>query len=148
MNYQTNNGLKYFDFNDSQIQKIEIYNNCIHVFIQNVKILPTNPCNKDIIEKRTNDFDLVFINGTIINIINEGYIVYDADMKLSKKYDDEIIAPDKVPLILNKMDSCYIYAINQESNTYQIIVDLDDHTYRLEIKADSTQENWTKFLNL
>lgn len=148
MSYQLHDALKDFDFTDSFLNSISFSTSNIHFYLENVKILSSNPANKDIVTKRTNDMELIFVNGKILQIVEEGYQLYDADMKPYKKVEDRNLPIMEYENVLQSFHECYIDEIKQNNKLYTIIITVEDHTWRIEIEAVSTKQCWSKFLNM
>lgn len=148
MSYQLQDAFDQFDFRDSVIQEISFGLDSLHVYLENVKILPENTQNRDIITKRTNDMDLLFVQGTIQRIVEEGYQLYDADMNPYKKVEDREIPVLEYEQVLESMKECYVDEITQNENLYSITVTVEDHTWRIDIQASSTKETWNKFIHV
>lgn len=148
MSYQLQDAFDQFDFRDSVIQEISFGLDSLHVYLENVKILPENTQNRDIITKRTNDMDLIFVQGMIQKIVEEGYQLYDADMNPYKKVEDREIPVLEYEQVLESMKECYVDEITQNENLYSITVTVEDHTWRIDIQASSTKETWNKFINV
>lgn len=152
MKYTTENEFENFDFHETYIKDIEPGNGYFHIWLDNVKILPENSCNRDIRTMRTNGLMLTIQNADIVSMVHEGVKIYDADGNPKGERPDELIASEKYmevwPLFL---EGC-VYSLEKENNEtalYTLIVDTGEgETYEIKITGSGEKESWDKFLNM
>lgn len=152
MKYTIENEFETFDFHESYVKDIEPGNGYFHIWLDNVKILPENSCNRDIRTMRTNNLLLAVHDMKMVSMIHEGVKIYDADGKLAGERPDEIIKEEKYielwPLFL---EGC-VYSISKENSgrsLYTFIVDTkEDETYEIKMTGSGEQEAWDRFLSL
>ena len=68
MKYMTENEFEHFDFTETYVKDIEQGNDYFHIWLDNVKILPENSCNRDIRKMRTNNLMLTIRDMTICSL--------------------------------------------------------------------------------
>lgn len=153
MKYMTENEFEHFDFTETYVKDIEQGNDYFHIWLDNVKILPENSCNRDIRKMRTNNLMLTIRDMTICSLIREAVKVYDADGKPMSNQPEEKIAPkeygDILPLFL---EGCALEITKEQQGEralYTFAVDAsDESTYDLSIEGSADCEQWDKFFNL
>ena len=85
MKYKTTNDLAGFDFTEAYIGEIRAMSDTFTIGLDNVKILPENTKNRDIRKMRTNELVLKIRDAKIVDFVEEGYKVYDANGNLKEK---------------------------------------------------------------
>ncbi|WP_022748988.1 hypothetical protein [Lachnobacterium bovis] len=148
MKFTTENELQNFDFKDAYISDIRFSLDNFMLYLDNVKILPSNSTNRDIRTMRTNNLILTLEKATITSFINEGYKVYNADGKLLKTVNDSLIPEENYKQAVNELISCTINNIEQTDDKYTISIDTEDHTYLLTLTSQRNLEDWNKYFNL
>ncbi|WP_029066874.1 hypothetical protein [Lachnobacterium bovis] len=148
MKFTTENELQNFDFKDAYISDIRFSLDNFMLYLDNVKILPSNSTNRDIRTMRTNNLILTLEKATITSFINEGYKVYNADGKLLKTVNDSPIPKENYKQAVNELISCTINNIEQTDDKYTISIDTEDHTYLLTLTSQRNLEDWNKYFNL
>ncbi len=148
MSYKTTNETSNFDFNEAVICEIRKNLNSISLLLDNVKILPENSANRDIRVMRTNQLTITLENGTISELTEEGYKVYDINMKPYKTVPDRVLTEDFYEEAFKELTDCTLSSIIKEGNNYTISIDTEDHTWRMSVTADSDAEQWDRFFNL
>lgn len=148
MKYKTLNEFKNFDFSDSYIAELNFNGSSFTLLLDNVKILPENSCNRDIRIMRTNQLLLRIMNASINAFIEEGYQVYDADGRLLRQETDRQLDSSEYPRACKELVGCIVYTIEKCSDVYRISIDTEDHTWLIQIRGTSDQEEWEHFLNL
>ncbi|SER96626.1 hypothetical protein [Lachnobacterium bovis] len=148
MKFTTENELQNFDFKDAYISDIRFSLDNFMLYLDNVKILPSNSTNRDIRTMRTNNLILTLEKATITSFINEGYKVYNADGKLLKTVNDSPIPEENYKQAVNELISCTINNIEQTDDKYTISIDTEDHTYLLTLTSQRNLEDWNKYFNL
>ncbi len=146
--YHTTNELNHFDFEEAIFDELEFSSDGIRIFMENVKILPENSCNRDIRLMRTNDMELDLVKGSFVRIVKEGYKRFNADGVLLESVEDEIIPAKEHSSVLKELIGTTIYSLEQENDTYILNLDTDDGCYVIEMTAIRNEENWERFLNL
>ena len=79
--YATVNGLNYYDMHDAVLQSASLMSRQFTLVLDQVYIKAEHPANRDIVTKRTNDFRMVFDDVSSLSLYEEGYELFDADMK-------------------------------------------------------------------
>lgn len=155
MKYTTENEFDSFDFQESYVKDIEPGNGYFHIWLDNVKILPENSCNRDIRTMRTNNLLLAVSDTKIDSVVLEGVKIYHADGKLAKVRPDEEIAPEKYAKLWKAFLGGCIYSVSKDSkerrseNAYTFILDTnEDETYEIKLTGSVDRESWDLFLNL
>lgn len=148
MRFLTYGELDGFYFNKAVVNHIYLSSDGFHIILDNVLIKADNPENKDIVDKRTNELDLFIPNGNIHQIVEEGYQVYDADMRPYKKVADRIVPLFEYENVLNDLAESEIDAIEKVDEFYIISMNVIDHTWRIEVSGKDDQESWNRFISL
>lgn len=150
--YSTVNGLSYFDFSRSYTQSFQQLSSQLTIVLDQVLIKAEYPANKDIVTKRTNDFHLVFADVKEIGLYEEGYQLLDADMKPYQKVAERKVAAEDVPYDLAKMNGVEVDEVKWEKNdeglAFVMKMFIEDHTWRLEVKAAGSHETFDRFMSL
>ena len=131
--FQTKDELEHFDFEDAVLEEVECACGRVKVMIDNVKILPDNSMNRDI---------------RLAQLVEEGYKVYDADGNLRQTYEDRAMSEQEIQEGLRELSGLTVYEINKADGMYSIVVEGEDHSFRLEIAADHEIAGWDKFLTV
>ena len=148
MKYKTTNELAGFDFTEAYIGEIRAMSDTFTIGLDNVKILPENTKNRDIRKMRTNELVLKIRDAKIVDFVEEGYKVYDANGNLKEKKEDRVLAADAYTEEFKKLIGCVIYTLKKEGDIYEISIDTEDHTYLLRVSGTEDTEEWERFLNL
>lgn len=148
MKYILENDLEHFDFTDSVFDGVDKTADGITVYLENVKITADNPHNRDIAVKRTNDFCFKIERVTEWSLIEEGYQLYDADMRPYRKEEDRVVAPENIDEDLSLMAGCYVDEVSASEGRYIFVFNVGDHTYRLEVLGQGSSQNWEHFLSV
>lgn len=152
MKYTTENEFENFDFHETYIKDLEPGNGYFHIWLDNVKILPENSCNRDIRTMRTNGLMLAIQNADIVSMVHEGVKIYDADGNPKGERPDELVVPEKYTEIWPLFLEGYVYSMEKEKNEtvlYTLIVDTSEgETYEIKIAGSGEKESWDKFLNM
>ena len=80
--------------------------------------------------------------------MEEGYKVYDADGNLRQTYEDRAMSEQEIQEGLRELSGLTVYEINKADGMYSIVVEGEDHSFRLEIAADHEIARWDKFLTV
>ncbi len=148
MAYKTQNELTHFDFHEAVICEIRKTPGAVTLLLDNVKILPENTCNRDIRVMRTNQLTFTMENGDISELVDEGYQLYDINMKPYKTVPDTAIEKSGYEEAFSELVECTLDSIEKTDEGYLISIDTCDHTWRMAVTADSDTEQWDKFFNL
>lgn len=148
MKYRVVNELETFDFNEGFIVDIEDGLGSLVFMIDNVTIKSGNPCNRDIMDMRTNQLKLTFKNAVIKSMVEEGYKLYDADNQLQEVVEDRVIDNDGYGEVFRSfIGSCYFDSIQElEPNEYHLNINTDYQTYSVIVKCEETLTEWDKFM--
>ena len=138
--FQTKDELEHFDFEDAVLEEVECACGRVKVMIDNVKILPDNSMNRDIRTMRANQMEITFVEGSMAQLEEEGYKVYDADGNLRQTYEDRAMSEQEIQEGLRELSGLTVYEINKADGMYSIVVEGEDHSSRFEIAA----EKWTR----
>lgn len=147
MGYKTTNELHHFNFKEAYIASFELSASSFLAYLDHVTILPENSKNRDIREMRTNDLCLKITDAEIIEFVEEGYKVYDADGNLKSKYEDTPVSPSKYAETFKELSECMIYSLEKKDDLYTFSIDTEDHTYLLTVKGSGDTEEWERFLS-
>lgn len=152
MRFCTENELGSFGFEEAVLQSVSKENDHIDLVVDNVKIRPENSCNRDIITKRTNDLCVRISNGRWA-LFEEGYQLFDADMKPLKEVRERQVAEEDIQHDLGLMEGCALDGFSAEGrengvSLYVMTLLVEDHTWRLEISGSGDTEMWNRFLNV
>lgn len=151
MRFTTENEMEHFDFEEAVLQGVDKRNDHVDVMLANVKIPASNSCNRDIITKRTNDL-VIRIKGTVWRLFEEGYQLFDADLKPIKTVEDRQVKDEDVQHDLDLFSDCFLDCfekqVHGEIYVYVMTLRVEDHTWRLEIEGTKDTEMWDRFLSL
>lgn len=148
MKYKTTDEFMHFEFKEAYIVDLRACDGMFSMILDNVKILPENSCNRDIRKMRTNQLEFRIREAVILNLTEEGYQVYDANGKLSRREEDRQVMPEQFPETFAELCGCMIYAIEKKDDVYEISIDTEDHTYLLRVKGSGDTQEWDRFMNL
>ena len=155
MKYTTTNEFEQFEFGEAHISDIQIVEERFFLLLDNVKILPDNSCNRDIRKMRTNELFFKVTNGTMTSLIEEGYKLYDANGKLTRKIEDREVAVAEYKEITDEFIDGMVYEVEktilEDKNQvqYRFVIDAaNERTYTMIVLGDGDLEEWDRFLNL
>lgn len=149
MKYRTENEFEHFDFAECYVKDIEWGNDYFHIWLDQVRILPENSCNRDIRVMRTNNLQFTIHEAKIVSFIREGVKIYNADGVPMGERDDEVVSEDEYMEILPLFLEGMCYSIGKDKSRYTFILDaMDESTYELVIEGTGETEGWDRFLNL
>ena len=147
MKYKAINQLEQFQFSDASILDIDYHLTTLAFQLANVTIPASNPNNRDIRDMRTNDLILTFEGATIVNFVEEGYKLYDADNNLTDSVPDKSLTTASYEDTLKSFLDAPIYSIEiKEDNICIINIDADMHTFFIEISYEKCIIEWDRFL--
>ena len=147
MGYRTVDEFGGFDFKDAHVTSMERRNGHFIAVLDDVKILPSNSCNRDIREMRTNELVLKLNDAVVEEFILEGCKIYDADGVLLEEREDTAVELSEYDKTLKEMDDRYIYEITKENDIYTIYIDGDEDSYMIKVKASHDTQEWEKFMS-
>lgn len=152
MRFRTENEIGSFGFEEAVLQSILKENDHIDLILDNVMVRPENSCNRDIITKRTNDLRVRICNGEW-ELFEEGYQLFDADMKPIKIVEERKVSKENIQHDLSLMSGCALDGFSEMvsengESIYTITLFVEDHTWRLEIAGTCDTEMWDRFLNV
>lgn len=150
MGYRTVDELEGFSFHDAHISGIEVKNGHFFIILDGVIIKSDNSCNRDIRDMCTNDLILKIQDADIIEVVEEGYKVYNADGKLMEQYEDRVIGKEYYSEIFcelcDEAGESYIYTIEKSGEVYTFNIDASDGTtYIIKVKGTHNVEEWERF---
>ncbi|MDD2981027.1 MAG: subtilin biosynthesis sensor protein SpaK [Hespellia sp.] len=147
MGYETIDELEHFQFREVHISEIrQITNSSFYAILDNVTILETNSCNRDIFDMRTNNLTLRIEEGQIVSFVEEGYKIFDANEILMQEVADRILPPEEYNAMLKDMTDATLYSIKKDGTRYIFDIDACDHTYTLVVEGSHDTEEWNRFL--
>lgn len=151
MRFTTENEMQNFDFEKAVLQGVDKRNDHVDVMLANVKILAGNSCNRDIITKRTNDL-VVRISGDTWRLYEEGYQLFDADLKPIKTVEDRQVKQEDIQHDLDLFNDCFLDSFEKQEKdgayVYVMTLRVEDHKWRLEIEGTKDTEMWDRFLSM
>ncbi len=147
MKYHTDNELENFRFKGAFLAQTCAVSSIFELILDNVIILPENSCNRDIREMRTNALKLKIVEPEQVELIEEGYKIYDANGNLREAKEDAMVPAEAVSAALKELEGCEIYSIEKEDNRYRISIDTEDHTFLLKVNGSGDVEEWDRFLS-
>lgn len=147
MGYHTRDELEHFNFSGAEILEIREYRDQLIFELGFVTILPANSCNRDVREMGTNQLTLKLFCVKEIEIILEGYKVFDADGNLKKTCEDEVIEKKDFSAVYQALVGSGIYSLEKKGETYSFYLDGEERTYRFTVTAEGDSQDWERFMN-
>lgn len=147
MSYHTVNELEHFDFAGAQVYSIEERGTQLFLQLGYVTIKGDNSCNRDVRDMGTNELSLRLKGVARMELIREGYKVFDADGNPKADCADEIIAKQKYKEVFQELENGSIYALIKEDREYRFYFDTEDRTYTLSVQAEEDTQQWERFMN-
>ncbi len=148
MKYKTTDEMAHFDFHGSVIADLRTCSGLFTMILDNVKILPENSCNRDIRTMRTNQLEFRIREAVIERLTEEGYQVYDADGRLTRREEDKQVSPALFAETFGELRGCCIYAMDKKDDKYEISIDTEDHTYLLRVTGSGDTQEWERFMSM
>lgn len=145
--YTTRNELHHFQFSEAFIAEMKQMKGYFYTILDNVTILPENSCNRDIREMRANELMLTITEGNIVSMIEEGYIVYNADGEITNRIEDKAVEQAEYNALLKTFSGGQIYAVQKEDKGYTFSIDTEERTYLFVVQGQEDIEEWNRFLN-
>ncbi len=147
MGYHTVDELEHFSFKGADILEIREYREQLIFELGYVTILPENSCNRDVRDMGTNQLTLKLFQVKDLEIVLEGYRIFDADGNLKEKYEDEIIDKKDFPATYEALKGSGIYELTKEGEVYKFYLDTEERTYLLTVTAEGNSQEWERFMN-
>ena len=91
MGFFTENEVETFDFGEAHIGELRFGLGPFYMLLDNVKILESNSCNRDVRTMRTNGLTFRIAEAQILSVIEEGYRIYNADGILQREVADRTV---------------------------------------------------------
>lgn len=148
MGFFTENEVETFDFGEAHVGELRFGLGPFYMLLDNVKILETNSCNRDVRTMRTNGLTFRIVDPQVLSVIEEGYKVYNADGILQQEVPDRTVDPEEYADLCAMLEEAVVYEIKKEDSIYRISIDGEEHAYTLEIKGAGDSEEWDRFMNL
>ncbi len=148
MKFQSVNEMNHFDFTEAVLQKCEREMNRVVITLDNVKILPEHSLNRDIVTKRTNDFVLTFHNVAEWKLVEEGYTLYDAELRPYKKVEDRVVDEKDIAYDLSLMEECYVDEVVDDGEVCTLTWVVADHTWSLTLHYKQNKQEWDRWISL
>ena len=152
MKYRTENEFEQFGFDETFVKDVEVGPDYFRIWLDNVKILPDNSCNRDIRTMRTNGLQLTITDMKIVSFIREGVKIYNADGVPMGSREDEVVAEEDYMDIFALFLEGQAYCITKEEGekcVYTFVVDAkDEATYEVKIAGSGEAEEWDRFMSL
>lgn len=153
MRFQTANALHLFNFEEVTIKQIEGRKDSITVVMDALIVKGHNPNNEEYVDRYADTANVRFINGSIKEILKEGYKYYDANDRLMEEEPDKPIPVSEYEALLKKCVDVYLFDIvalqvSEGAYEYQLGIDLNESdTYWVTIQCSETIVEWEKFKN-
>lgn len=154
MKYTTNNEFNNFEFNEAHISDIQVADGSFFMLLDNVKILESNSCNRDIRKMRANELFLRVTNGSVTTFVEEGYKLYDPNGNLKNVVEDRQVGKEEYKEITDEFIDGTVYEIEKSETEdgkqqYRFVIDaFNERTYTMVVTGDGDVEEWDRFLNL
>jgi hypothetical protein len=153
MRFQTVNALHLFQFKEVTIKEIAKREDSLTVVMDALIVKGNNPVNEECVDRFADIANVRFLEGTITEILKEGYKYYDANNNLLEEKADVVLPETEYDTILKACTDCYLYDLIAVKETeggyeYQLGVDINDEdTYWISIQCKETIVEWEKFKN-
>ena len=148
MSFFTENEVEHFDFSEAHIGELRFGLGPFYMLLDNVKILETNSCNRDVRTMRTNGLTFRITDPQVVTVTEEGYKLYNADGVLQQEVPDRTMDPQEYAQLCQALEDAVVYELKKEGNIYRISIDGEEHAYTLEISGSGDTEEWERFMNL
>ena len=148
MRFCTENEIETFDFEEAYVGEIRFELGSFYMLLDNVKILESNSCNRDVRTMRTNGMEVRLPEAQILAVIEEGCKIYNADGVLQQEVADQTIAPEEYADLFRALEGAVLYGLKKENMVYQIGIDGEDHAYTIQVQGSADRESWDRFMNL
>jgi hypothetical protein len=148
MKFNTENEWEHFDFTDSYVGELRFGLTPFCLVLDNVKILESNSCNRDVRTMRTNGLELRIRNAQVKDVIREGCRIYNADGVLQQEIEDETVPADGWGGLCHELEGAQVIELSKETDVYRILIQGDEHTYQFQIQGTGDGESWERFMNI
>ena len=148
MGFFTENEVETFDFGEAHIGELRFGLGSFCMLLDNVKILESNSCNRDVRTMRTNGLTFRIAEAQILSVIEEGYRIYNADGILQREVADRTVEPEEYAKLCELLEGAVIYELKKEDGIYRISIDGEEHAYTFLVKGSGDSEEWNRFMNL
>ena len=150
MRFHTENELEHFRFEGAFLAEIQQMPGYFYLILDNVIILPENSTHRDIREMRCNNLEIRIQEGQLLQLVEEGYNLYNANGDLTERVEDTMIDAAAFNETLKSLDTTEstIYSIEKNASDYIIAIDGEERTYTLTISGSGDTEDWDRYLNL
>lgn len=150
MSFHTENELEHFRFQGAYLAEVQQMPGSFYLILDNVIILPENSTNRDIREMRCNNLEIRIRDGQLLQLIEEGYNLYNANGDLTNHVEDTVIDAAAYNEILKSLyeTESTIYSIEKNASNYIIAIDGEERTYTLTLSGSGDTEDWDRYLNL
>lgn len=146
--YETTNEFENFGFDQAVIGDIEVFKDTLRLCLDNVMIKPENSKNRDIRMMRTNGLILSFQNVVYERFAKEGLKYYDADGKLLRVEEDNVLDLFTFPNLRDFIEGATIITCEKDGNHYEISFDAtDEYPYDLVFTAELNAQSWDRFMS-
>lgn len=151
--YCVKNEWEHFNFSEAQVGDIRFTSGMFSMVLDNVQILPENSKNRDIRTMRTNELLFTIETPKVLQIVEEGFKMYDADGNLKNVCEDAIVTEDRYSEIIENVTGGNVYSIEKkeekEGFRYTMVLDgVNDRTYAFEVFGYAETAEWNLFLSL
>lgn len=153
MRFQTINGLHLFNFEEVTIKEIDGRKDAITVVMDALIAKGHNPNNEEFVDRFVDVANVRFTNGSVKEIVKEGFKYYDADGKLLEEEADKPVPMPEYESLLKQCKEVYLFdiiALKEEEGAYeyQLGIDLNESdTYWVTIQCSETVVEWERFKN-
>ena len=148
MRYQTENEWNTFDFRESYVGELRFTSGMFQIYLDNVKILEQNSCNRDVHTMRANGLEFRIVEPKILEIIEEGCKIYNADGVLQQEIEDRVLQENEYASLCEQVEGAILYGLKKEGDIYEIGMDGEEHAYTIRVAGSADIEEWDRFLNL
>lgn len=148
MGFFTENEAETFDFEEAHIAELRFGLGSFYMLLDNVKILEKNSCNRDVRTMRTNGLTFRITDPQILEVVEEGCKIYNADGVLQQELPDRVMDPEEYAALCAQLEDAVIYELKKEEDIYRIAVDGEERDYTLKVKGSGDSEEWDRFMNL
>lgn len=148
MKFHTENEMETFDFKESYVEELRFGFGSFYMLLDNVKILSTNSCNRDVRTMRTNGLELRILEPQILEVIEEGCKIYSADGVLQREVADRTVEAEEYGALCEELSGAAVFDIKKEDGRCRILIDGEEHGYTFLVQGGGDTEDWNRFMNL
>lgn len=150
--FRTENELEHYLFDQAYLQGVNRSFDSLEIILDQVGISADESLNRDIQPKRTNDFHLRILSVTNMRLFEEGYTLLDADMKPYKEVREREVKTEDIQHDLDILAGSPLDSLSLtedgEDRKYILIIQAEDHTWRLEVTGQDNHEEFDRFISL